>query len=80
MTGFVVGSEPGDGEGMEQLLEFLADLDGFMEYEALDTWEGIAWFRDEETAQTAQWMMDMAGMEKIDDDGGAECPDGRKTD
>lgn len=60
--GFEVGCE---GE-MDEFLEQLEDLDGFLFLEMTDLHRGITWFDTEEQARTAQWMLMLSGSEEVE--------------
>ena len=65
MVGFRI-HPPEDAISQMALGRFMAELDGFLGYE-IDEESGlpIACFLDEETAQTAQWMLDMNGAKGV---------------
>jgi hypothetical protein len=74
MICFIVGCEPGNAQAQKQ---FLRMLDECTEYDGLvqimlnenQPWKALLCFKDQETAQTAQWMMDMRGMQRREGNG-----------
>jgi len=61
LYGFCVGTEPGNDEEMEKLVDFISELDGIADMDFITPWSAIAWFREVEQMKTAQWMLEMNG-------------------
>ena len=83
MVAFLIGSKSGAAEDLDETIEYASSFDGLVEIKRNRYYPGIALlcFRDKESAQTAQWMLEMAGSEKMEggeenDAAGAEEPDG----
>lgn len=80
MVAFVIGSKTGSREDLMAAVEYAKDFDGLTDIRVSDDYPGLAilCFETQESAQTAQWMLEMAGAEGRDgsDAAGAAGVDG----
>ena len=69
MVAFVIGSKTGNREDLMAAIDYAKEFDGLTDIRVSDDYPGLAilCFETQESAQTAQWMLEMAGAEGRDE-------------